>query len=92
MDSPALNTDRELWREVEGDYYAPSIFVTERGGIGIDVGGSVYVKPIREWHALAGGPFPGIASANATEAPANSQVVAEAIEPQTAPVLKESNR
>lgn len=47
------NTDRELWREREGDYYADSLFVTEGGGIGIDCGGHVIVKPIREWHRLA---------------------------------------
>jgi hypothetical protein len=51
------NTDREIWREREGDYYADSIHVTEGGGIGIDCGGSVYVKPVREWHRLAGGPI-----------------------------------
>lgn len=49
----AENTDRELWREREGDFYADSIFVTERGGIGIDCGGTVFVKPLREWHRLA---------------------------------------
>lgn len=54
------NTDRELWREGGGDgngmsYYEPSIHVTEQGGIGINVGGTVYVKTLREWHALAGG-------------------------------------
>lgn len=51
------NTDRELWREREGDYYADSIHVTEHGGIGINCGGTVYVKPIREWHRLAGGKY-----------------------------------
>lgn len=51
-DAPAKNTNRELWREREGDYYAPSLFVTEGGGIGIDVGGHVIVRPIREWHRL----------------------------------------
>jgi hypothetical protein len=51
-----VNTNRELWREVEGDYYAPSVFVTAGGGIGIDVGGMVYVKPVRDWHALASAP------------------------------------
>jgi len=45
------NTDRELWRE-QGDFYSPSIFVTEGGGIGISVGGLVYVRPVREWHGL----------------------------------------
>jgi hypothetical protein len=50
---PCANTDRELWREKEGDYYAPSIHVTATGGIGINVGGHVWVKTLREWHALA---------------------------------------
>jgi len=49
----AKNTDRELWREPPGDYYANRIFVTEGGGIGIDVGGFVIVKPLADWHALA---------------------------------------
>lgn len=44
------NTDRELWRERPGDYYADSIHVTEGGGIGINVGGLVIVRPLREWH------------------------------------------
>jgi len=47
------NTDKEIWRKVEGDYYSPSIFVTESGGIGINVGGSVVIKPIEDWHELA---------------------------------------
>lgn len=53
------NTDRELWRDLEGnenkdagDYYADSIHVTEQGGIGINVGGTVYVRTLREWHGL----------------------------------------
>jgi hypothetical protein len=53
-DGPGVkNTDREIWREREGDYYADSIHVTEGGGIGINCGGMVYVKPLREWHRLA---------------------------------------
>lgn len=48
----AKNTDRELWRDHNGDYYGNSIFVTESGGIGINCGGSVVVKPLREWFAL----------------------------------------
>lgn len=52
-DEAAENTDREIWREREGDFYAPSIFVTRGGGIGINVGGMVIVKPLREWHRLA---------------------------------------
>jgi hypothetical protein len=46
------NTDRELWREREGDYYADSIHVTKEGAIGINCGGFVIVKPLREWHKL----------------------------------------
>lgn len=48
-----LNTDRELWREREGDYYADSIHLTESGGIGINCGGYVIVMPLQEWHKLA---------------------------------------
>lgn len=48
----AKNTDRELWRERDGDYYAASIHVTADGAIGIDVAGHVVVKPIREWHSV----------------------------------------
>ena len=47
------NTDRELWREREGDYYADSVHVTQGGGLGIKCGGTVYVKSLRQWHALA---------------------------------------
>lgn len=51
------NTDRELWREPfpdpPGDYYAPSIHVTAQGGVGINVGGLVYVMTLRNWHSLA---------------------------------------
>ena len=51
--TPMKNTDRELWREIDGYYYSPRIFVTAQGSIGIDVGGFCIVKPIREWHKLA---------------------------------------
>ncbi len=47
------NTDREIWRKVPGDYYSPSIHVTEGGGIGINVGGFVIVKPVEWWHEMA---------------------------------------
>lgn len=47
------NTDRELWRETEDDYYAPSLHVTEGGSIGVNVGGTMIIMPIRDWHALA---------------------------------------
>jgi len=45
-----INTDKEIWREIPGDYYSPSIHVTWNGGIGINVGGHVIVAPIEEWH------------------------------------------
>ena len=57
MADAVLNTDRELYLEPDetcaGDYYSPSIHVTKEGGIGINVGGYVIVKTLREWHALA---------------------------------------
>lgn len=50
MDAGCVNTDKELWREREGDYYADSIHVTENGCIGINHGGHVYVAPLARWH------------------------------------------
>lgn len=49
----AENTDVELWREREDDYYANSIHRTAEGAIGINVGGYVIVKTLADWHALA---------------------------------------
>ena len=49
----AENTDREIWREREGDYYADSIHVTQQGRIGINCGGHVIQMPVRDWHRLA---------------------------------------
>lgn len=47
------NTNKELWRKDEDDYYSPSIHVTQNGcGIGISIGGHVIVMPIEKWHAL----------------------------------------
>lgn len=56
MNGPVENTDRELWRERPGDYYADSLHVTETGSIGMNCGGYVIVMPIREWHKLGCGP------------------------------------
>ena len=47
-----MNTDKNIWRKVEGDYYSPSIHVTQDGNIGIDVGGHVIVMPIEDWFLL----------------------------------------
>jgi hypothetical protein len=52
----ALNTDRELWREREGDFYSDSIHVTAQGAIGINCGGTVIVNPLQEWFRLAAHP------------------------------------
>lgn len=52
-DQLSENTDREIWRKVEGDFYSPSIHVTKDGAIGINVGGTVIVMPVDSWHALA---------------------------------------
>lgn len=49
----AKNTDRELWRERPDDHYSDSVHVTQGGGIGINCGGYVVVKTLREWHKLA---------------------------------------
>jgi hypothetical protein len=52
----AENTDRELFREDNGDpagsYYEPHVFVTKDGQIGMGVGGTVWTATIREWHEL----------------------------------------
>ena len=52
-DRACENTDKELWREIEDDYYSPSIHVTKDGKIGMDVGGTVLVQDIRGWHKSA---------------------------------------
>lgn len=53
MHHAVVNTDRKLWQENPDDALSPSIHVTESGGIGINVGGMVIVRPVRDWHALA---------------------------------------
>ena len=49
---PVENTDRELWRQTPGDYYAPSLHVTADGKIGINVGGTVLIADVEIWHGL----------------------------------------
>ena len=46
------NTDTELFREDVGDYYSPSLHVTQSKAIGINVGGNVIVKSLKTWHGL----------------------------------------
>lgn len=50
----ANNTDVELWRTTEGDYYSRNkIYATETGGITICDGGFCTTMPAYEWWALA---------------------------------------
>jgi len=55
------NTDKTLYKEPHSDHWGSfddSLFVTTSGGIGINVGGTVYVMPLKEWHKLAVEKFP----------------------------------
>jgi hypothetical protein len=54
------NTDTHLWPIVTRDSepFPDSIHVTASGGIGINCGGLVIVKPLKEWHALAAKDLP----------------------------------
>lgn len=45
MSDAIANTDRTLWRD-EDD----SVFITQGGGLGINCGGHVIVKPLLAWH------------------------------------------
>jgi hypothetical protein len=49
---PMKNTDTELFYEIDGDYYSPSCHMTKDKKLGINVGGTVIVKPLQEWHKL----------------------------------------
>jgi hypothetical protein len=53
MNGSCLNTDREIWREKQGDFYSDSILVTEDNGIGINCGGYVIVAPLKSWYKIA---------------------------------------
>lgn len=57
MDKASINTDRELFKETAKDWkdegYMPKVFVTKEESIGMNVGGMVFVMPIREWHKMA---------------------------------------
>lgn len=46
------NTDKEIWRERENDFYSDSVFVTKDGGIGMNRAGSVVVKTVEKWLEL----------------------------------------
>lgn len=53
MNTPCQNTDREIWRRKPGDFYSPSIYVTQSGGIGMNCHGHVIVAPLEKWHHCA---------------------------------------
>jgi hypothetical protein len=91
--APAKNTDREIWRgpdEGGGDFYADSLHVTKDGALGINCGGSVYVKPIREWHRLAGGPITGVAQGSLGQFAADFAAKQQPLGEEFAKVLAET--
>jgi hypothetical protein len=54
-ESAGKNTDREVWRGLDGgygSYYADSVHVTEEGGLGINIGGHVIVMTPQDWHRI----------------------------------------
>jgi hypothetical protein len=44
-----VNTDKELFSEVEGDFYSPRCHMTQDRALGINVGGYVYVQKLSQW-------------------------------------------
>lgn len=46
------NTDKEIWRLKPGDFYSPSIHVTNQNGIGINCGGHVMLLWLRLRHGM----------------------------------------
>ena len=46
------NTDIKLWIKDKENCFSPSVHATQDGCIGINVGGTVIVKPIEVWHHL----------------------------------------
>ena len=50
---PCENTDREIYRAVPGDAYAPSVHITSTGALGINIAGHVIVMSLERWHACA---------------------------------------
>lgn len=52
MSECGTDESKTIWREKPDDYYLPSIISWPDGRIGINVGGHVVVKNIRDWHQL----------------------------------------
>ena len=53
MNATYRSKDIELFREIDGDYNSPSVFLTHDRNIGINVEGSVFVMSLSEWHKRA---------------------------------------
>ena len=53
-----INTDKEIWRKIPGDCYSPSIYVTEFGAIGINIGGFPLEAHIEAWYGAGKKLFP----------------------------------
>jgi hypothetical protein len=94
----AANTDRELYREDTGDpagsYYENSVHVTASGAIGMNVGGTVIVQPIADWHAQASaahraslGAPPAEADNAGEECEANRRLMVATVTKVLAPLL-----
>ena len=58
-DEHKANSDIELWRQDNEDFYSPSIHVTKDGMIDIQVGGEVICMGIENW-STAGRNFLGV--------------------------------
>ena len=55
MTGECKNTDKTIWTKEGGvldQGYLPTISVTEKGLIAINVGGTAIVLPVEEWHKL----------------------------------------
>lgn len=79
MDNEACqNEDRQLWQESDENGHR-SLHVTKGGGIGINVGGSVWVMPLAKWHKLA---VDSEAKATPTYLEEHSKLWAEAVKLQ----------
>mgnify|MGYP000290363739 CR=1 FL=1 len=82
--SPAAyqNTDKEIWRKRPGDFYSPSIFVNEKGDIGINVGGFVIVSPVETWHK------PTFGTVGELNRELNAQLIISTASPRSKPTAR----
>jgi hypothetical protein len=79
----AQNTDKELWRTTEGDYYSKhKLYVTKSGGLTLCEVGHCITMPPGEWFKLASTrhPAPGASGAQETGAARTRMREEEAVE------------